>query len=66
LTTYQKLSAAELPQTLVNTESTSGTPDVLAPGLRKDTDLQAIIDAWSTLPDAVKAGILAMVKASKG
>jgi len=29
-----------------------------------DADLQALIAAWPTLPDAIKAGILAMVKAS--
>ncbi|MCO6045941.1 hypothetical protein NG895_18735 [Aeoliella sp. ICT_H6.2] len=27
-----------------------------------DSDLQAVIDAWSGLPDAVQAGILAMVR----
>jgi hypothetical protein len=27
-------------------------------------DLQALIDAWPALPDALKAGILAMVKAA--
>jgi hypothetical protein len=27
-------------------------------------ELQAVIDAWATLPDAVRAGIVAMVKAS--
>jgi len=27
-------------------------------------DLQRIIDAWPALPDAIKAGILAMVKAA--
>ena len=27
-------------------------------------DLQAVIDAWADLPEAVKAGILAMVKAT--
>jgi hypothetical protein len=27
------------------------------------TDLQAVIDAWPDLPEAVKAGILAMVRA---
>jgi len=31
-----------------------------------DGDLQAIIDAWPTLPDAIRAGILAMVKAAGG
>ena len=28
-------------------------------------DLQAIIDAWPALPDAIRAGILAMVKAAR-
>jgi hypothetical protein len=28
-------------------------------------DLQAIMDAWPSLPEPVKAGIIAMVKASK-
>jgi hypothetical protein len=27
-------------------------------------DLQAVIDQWSNLPDAIKAGILAMVAAA--
>ncbi len=29
-------------------------------------DLQAIIDAWPALPEAIRAGILAMVKAAGG
>jgi hypothetical protein len=29
-----------------------------------DPDLAAIADAWATLPDALKSGILAMVKAA--
>jgi len=29
-------------------------------------DLQALIDAWPSLPEAIKAGILAMVKAAGG
>ena len=28
-----------------------------------DTDLRRLIDAWPTLPDPVRAGIIAMVKA---
>jgi hypothetical protein len=27
--------------------------------------LQAVVDAWATLSDAVKAGILAMVRAAR-
>ena len=30
-----------------------------------DADLVAVIDAWPDLPDAVKAGIVAMVGAAK-
>ena len=30
-----------------------------------DADLQAIVDAWPTLPEAIKAGILAMVTAAR-
>ena len=29
-----------------------------------DADLQVIVERWSELPDAVKAGILAMVRAT--
>ncbi|MEE2641344.1 MAG: hypothetical protein VX768_12010 [Planctomycetota bacterium] len=29
-----------------------------------DADLQVIVEQWSELPDAVKAGILAMVRAT--
>jgi hypothetical protein len=30
-----------------------------------DSDLAAMVDAWPTLPEAIKAGILALVKASR-
>jgi hypothetical protein len=30
------------------------------------SDLQAIIDAWPTLPDAIKAGIVAIVRSTHG
>ena len=30
-----------------------------------DADLQVIVERWSELPDAVKAGILAMVRATR-
>jgi len=33
---------------------------------RLSPDLQALIDAWPALPDAIKAGILAMVRAAGG
>ncbi len=31
-----------------------------------DSDLAAVIDAWDRLPEAIKAGIMAMVKAGSG
>jgi len=31
-----------------------------------DPALAALIDAWPTLPDAIRAGILAMVRAAGG
>jgi len=36
----------------------SGTPEPF------DTDLMAIVNAWPTLPDAMRSGILAMVNAA--
>jgi hypothetical protein len=30
-----------------------------------DPDLQIVIEAWATLPGALRAGILAMVRAAK-
>ena len=38
--------------------------DALAPDLRTDGDLDLMIHAWPTLAGPVKAGILAMVKAT--
>jgi hypothetical protein len=29
-------------------------------------DLAAVVDAWTTLPEAIRAGILAMVRAANG
>ena len=33
--------------------------------VQEDTDLALVVEAWAGLPDAVKAGILAMVEASR-
>jgi hypothetical protein len=35
------------------------------PAAPTDPDLAAVVEAWPELPDALKAGILAMVKAFK-
>ena len=47
----------------------SGAPNLTPTGiddLKVDVDLQTIVERWSELPDAIKAGILAMVMASSG
>ncbi len=40
-------------------------PDSLPDLLQNDPDLALIVERWSELPEAVRAGILAMVRASK-
>lgn len=37
-----------------------------APNSQFDHDLQHVIDVWKALPDAIRAGILAMVKDASG
>ena len=37
-----------------------------APLPSTDSDLEAVVSAWSKLPSALKAGIVAMVKAADG
>jgi hypothetical protein len=38
--------------------------DVVAPAT-DDPDLAAVVEAWPELPEALRAGILAMVKAAR-
>ncbi len=38
----------------------------VCPPIIADADLRAVVEAWATLPPAVRAGILAMVKAARG
>ena len=48
--------------------SMAGAPKALpavCPPLPADADLRVICEAWSVLPEPIKAGILAMVKAAK-
>jgi hypothetical protein len=33
--------------------------------VKNSPDLMVIVDAWASLPEAIRAGILAMVKAAK-
>ena len=38
--------------------------NVAADSQRSDSDLQAVVDAWHRLPEAVRVGIVAMVNAT--
>jgi len=40
-------------------------PADAARGEPVDTSLRAVVDAWPTLPEPIKAGVLAMVKVSR-
>ncbi len=55
-----------------NTEKYAPSDERAAPGAAVepaevpiDLDLQLVIEAWKTLPEATKAGIMAMVQAAK-
>ena len=52
--------AAAVAELLPN--DTCQTPPISAP--LADPDLAAVVDAWPALPEAIKAGILAMVNAA--
>ena len=59
------------PATQVNAEEYSNPDKRAAPGAAVepaevpiDLDLQLVIEAWQTLPEATKVGILAMVRAT--
>jgi len=49
---------------------TQSSPSVLAECLallrRESPDLAAVVEAWPKLPESIKAGIVAMVKAAGG
>ena len=46
-------------------ESCNAESNALSTGGVIDPELQAIFDAWSTLPGAIKAGILAIVRTAR-
>ncbi len=63
------LSPAQRARLAAENEANSSIQRSLAPSVRHDTcqtdpDLARIVDAWPELPQAVKAGIVAMVKAA--
>src|SRR5262245_32193256 len=46
--------------------ATGNATGLLPELLPADPGLATVVDAWSSLPDAIKAGILALVKAATG
>ena len=49
---------------MLATKTSPTTPQTATHLLPEDADLAAVIEAWDRLPEAIKAGILAMVKAA--
>ncbi len=47
-------------------ECVSSTRSSSVPGAAADDDLRRLVEAWPTLPDPVRAGILAMIEATAG
>jgi hypothetical protein len=62
-------TSGRLDVNIYNTKSSIPIKERLSLNLLFDNeippDLASVIDAWLTLPDALKAGIVAMVKAAK-
>jgi hypothetical protein len=54
------------PQVLAGNNLCPGEGLLAAKSGAVDADLARVVNAWHTLPDAVKAGIVAMVKAAAG
>jgi hypothetical protein len=52
------------PESLEKVDSAAARSHFVAHGGEIDADLQAVIDAWPTLPENVRADILAMVEGS--
>ena len=48
----------------MDADSGAKAAPTLSPPMIADEDLQALVAAWPALPEPIKAGILAMVKAS--
>ncbi len=63
-------SAPALPQALDPSTTSANEKNVLASCLallhQKSPDLALLVERWDALPDALRAGIVAMVKAAAG
>ena len=54
------------PRAAASAQNTPSASDSLDPNRPDDADLAAVVEAWADLPDAVRAGITAMVKVARG
>jgi hypothetical protein len=50
----------------VSTAGAAKASVALCPPVPADANLRAVVEAWPALPELIKAGILAMVKAANG
>ena len=56
-------ATAKIPKKHAHSQARAAPGAADETGTLIDADLQAIVEAWGQLPDPVKAGILAMVRA---
>lgn len=57
---------AHSPRNTANPDADGAESGALATRATSDLALAKLVDAWPTLPDAIRAGILAMVQAAVG
>jgi hypothetical protein len=61
----RKIAHADAPKSTQNTPQNTPQPSTVVGGRTEtDPDLAAVIDAWDRLPEAVRAGIVAIVQAA--
>jgi hypothetical protein len=59
-----RISSQNAGKTAIDVENGAESGALLVDSAENDADLQAIIEAWPSLPDDVKAGIMAIVRAA--
>ncbi len=49
----------------VSADWSARKPETVQPEALGDADLRMVVEAWPTLPEAIRAGVLAMVRATE-